>query len=301
VSRQEAREIVVDEQRKRFGRRTLLTFGVPTAAALAAGAVVAVGAIPGSDAKITACYAGPGGATVDDHFEPVGAMRIIDAATPSDPVLAQSSQYSCQDGETQITWNQNGPEGPTGPPGAAGGQGPAGARGPQGSPLVGVTSFGLDTSSSRIFLKLDGIMGESTDDKHKGEILVETAAIGVNPTTAVPNSGTGAGAGKVSFSTFSITRKIDKASAKLFTAAASGKHFANAVVSFAKPSSKGATDFIVYKLSDLTITRVLDGASGKGVPTEEVDFKFAKLAETVFDAKGKPTTVSYNLKATKTA
>ncbi|MCP6726322.1 type VI secretion system tube protein Hcp, partial [Klebsiella pneumoniae] len=48
-----------------------------------------------------------------------------------------------------------------------------------------------------MFLKLDGVTGESQDSKHKGEIHIESFSWGMNQTGA-SGSGGGGGAGKVS-------------------------------------------------------------------------------------------------------
>ena len=89
---------------------------VSTVALVAGGVAVAQASIPGSNGVITACY------------DKTGAVRIIDTA-----------KTSCGKGETALTWNEQGPAGPTGATGptgsagATGATGPAGATGPPGS------------------------------------------------------------------------------------------------------------------------------------------------------------------------
>jgi type VI secretion system secreted protein Hcp len=61
------------------------------------------------------------------------------------------------------------------------------------------------------FLKLDGIEGESKDDKHKNEIDVESWSWGETQTGA-SGFGGGGGAGKVSMQDFHFTMKMNKAS-----------------------------------------------------------------------------------------
>jgi hypothetical protein len=87
------------------------------AAALLVCGGVAYATIPSTGGVISACYAKSG-----------GALRVIDTA-----------QSSCGNGETQLNFNQTGPQGPkgdTGPQGAKGDPGPQGAKGdtgPQGA------------------------------------------------------------------------------------------------------------------------------------------------------------------------
>src|SRR5438045_1105038 len=80
-----------------------------TAAALAGG--VAYATIPDSAGVIHTCYS-----------KATGTWRPIDY--PSE---------KCKSGETQLDFNQRGPEGPAGPQGATGAQGLAGPVGPAGS------------------------------------------------------------------------------------------------------------------------------------------------------------------------
>jgi type VI secretion system secreted protein Hcp len=73
------------------------------------------------------------------------------------------------------------------------------------------------------FLKIDGIPGESLDQKHKGEIEVLSFAFGA-ANTGSPRGGGGGGAGKVAFNDFHFVHRLDKASPNLLLACANGKH-----------------------------------------------------------------------------
>lgn len=192
MSAEEANRIVQAVQRMRHSRRAL-QIALPTAAALGAGAAVAVGSIPSGDGTITGCYAGQHGAVLTVNgdgvvTEPAGALRVIDptntasnpAGAPPDPRVSSCDPQQ----ETQITWNQKGPAGPQGvtgpqgPAGTSGGQGPAGGQGAPGAPLIGGTTFGIDgAAGGSTFLKLDGIEGESTQKDHKGEIVIESFSL----------------------------------------------------------------------------------------------------------------------------
>jgi len=284
-----------------------LQIAFPTAAALGAGAAIAVGAIPGSNGTITGCYAGQNGAVLTVNgdgvvTEPAGALRVVDptltiggnpAGAPPDPLASKCEPQQ----ETQITWNQKGPPGPqgvtgqqglpgtpgtAGVPGASGG---AGAPGAPGSPLIGGTTFGISGNGST-FLKLDGIKGESTDKDHKGEIAIDGFALSAQGATQA--SGGGGGAGKVSIQSFSITKKLDKSSPLLFQAAATGKHIKDAVLSFARKAGGEQKTYLKFEFQSILISSVQDGgASGGGAPTEQVSFAFQKCKETFYDSKGK--------------
>jgi len=73
------------------------------------------------------------------------------------------------------------------------------------------------------FLKVDGIEGESKDDKHKGEIDLESWSWGASQAGTSPGGG-GGGAGKVSMQDFHFVMKVNKATPKLILACAKGDH-----------------------------------------------------------------------------
>lgn len=286
MSREEANRIARAVERARRSRRAALKVAIPTAAALGAGAALAIGAIPSGDGTITGCYiTNPDGARW-------GELRIIDPSQPATlPSGGQNQAGTCLGDEKTITWNQSGPQGPQGV------QGPAGAAGPAGRDLIGSTSFSLG-GTGRTFLKLDGIRGESTDKTHKGEIEISSFSIGTNG--AAHGSGGGGGAGKVSFSSFTITKQIDKASPLLFRAAATGKHFDKATVVFVRKAGRGQQEYLEYKLSQVLISSFQDGTSGSGRPTEQISFNFAKIEEVFLGSNGKPVQqVSINLSQNK--
>ena len=75
-----------------------------------------------------------------------------------------------------------------------------------------------------IFLKIDGVTGESKANGHVDEIEVFSFSLGASNPSSVAY-GHGSGAGKVDISSLSIQKQVDNASAKLFQNCASGKHF----------------------------------------------------------------------------
>jgi type VI secretion system secreted protein Hcp len=74
------------------------------------------------------------------------------------------------------------------------------------------------------FLKLDGILGESTDAKHKGEIQRLSFSWGSSNPGATGSASGGAGAGKVSITNFHFAATTSQASPLLFLATATRKH-----------------------------------------------------------------------------
>ena len=74
-----------------------------------------------------------------------------------------------------------------------------------------------------IFIRLDGITGESKDAKHNGWIDVLTISYDVSQSSSM-NVGGGGGVGRADFTPVTFGHHVDRASPALFKYCASGKH-----------------------------------------------------------------------------
>src|SRR4030042_5438875 len=99
------------------------------------------------------------------------------------------------------------------------------------------------------FLKIDGIKGESTDSKHKGEIQLQSFGWGVSNSAGGLSAAGGRGAGKASPSSFAIMKKQDVASASLFQACATGLHSKEMLVTVRKAGGE-QLEYLTYKFTD---------------------------------------------------
>jgi type VI secretion system secreted protein Hcp len=126
------------------------------------------------------------------------------------------------------------------------------------------------------FLRIDGIEGESTDSKHKGQIDVESWSWG--ETSSGSASGGGGGSGKVQIQDFAFTARLSKASPALLLACASGKHLKSAVLTGRK-AGKGQLEFLTFSLSDLLVSSYqAAGSEGDEVrPMDAVSLNFSKI------------------------
>ena len=96
-------------------------------------------------------------------------------------------------------------------------------------------------------------------------------------------SGSGAGAGKVTFNPFSITKKTDKASARLLKACITGQLIAKVTLELLPAVQKGtASPFLVVVLKDVFVSTISEaGNVHGGVPLEEIVFSFRSFQVTV--------------------
>jgi type VI secretion system secreted protein Hcp len=250
--------------------------GIPTVAALGAGSAIAVAAIPGDDGSINGCYS-----------KGNGDLRVVENAA------------DCRKQETPIKWSQRGPAGPQGEPGPKGDAGPAG---PAGTAAILVGGEALSAGTADAFLKLDGVPGESTDAKHKGEIELESFSFGVKQ-TGTGTVGGGGGAGKADFSSFSFDKLYDASSPKLFLGTASGEHFKSAVITFRKRGSE-QQEFLTYKFEDVQLEHYDQGGKEEPPLLEDVGFTARRIEisyrpQNADGSLGSPITATWDIASNK--
>jgi type VI secretion system secreted protein Hcp len=127
-----------------------------------------------------------------------------------------------------------------------------------------------------IFLALDGIKGESSDSKHKEAIEVLAWSWGLS-NSGTFHTGTGGGAGKSNFQDISITKHVDKATADLLYACASGKHLKKGTL-FVRKAGEKPLEYLIYTLESILVSSMSAGSSeGQERATESVTLNFAKV------------------------
>ena len=126
------------------------------------------------------------------------------------------------------------------------------------------------------FLKLDGIDGESTDVKHKGELVLESFGWGVSQLGGTPGGGGGGGAGKAQFQDLVFVHRTSKASPKLFLACATGQRLKSAILT-ARKAGKAPLEFLTIKLGDVLVSSFQETGTAGELPLETVSLAFAKL------------------------
>ena len=137
-----------------------------------------------------------------------------------------------------------------------------------------------DATGVDYFLNIDGIPGESLDEKHMGEINIESWSWGETQSTPrIAGGGGGGGAVKlkVQFSDFTFIHKLDKASPKLMLFCANGKHIKEALLTVRK-AGEHPVEYLKVKLSDVIVTSVNPaGSSSDIIPTEQVSFNYSQI------------------------
>jgi type VI secretion system secreted protein Hcp len=135
--------------------------------------------------------------------------------------------------------------------------------------------------SNDIFIKIDGILGESEDAAHPGEIQVANWGWKMSQQSSMM-SGSGGGPAKATVEDLVFFHKVDRASPNLMSYCLTGKHISKAVLTMRKAGGI-PLDFLRITMSDVIITGVEMSAS-----YEQVRMSFASVRQEYLlqDAQG---------------
>lgn len=129
--------------------------------------------------------------------------------------------------------------------------------------------------ASDMFLKIDGIKGESRDDKHKDEIDIQSWSWGAS-NAGSSHIGGGGGVSKANVQDLSFMKYTDKASTDLLLSCCNLKHYKEAKLTVRKAGEK-PVEYIKITMSDVVITSYSTSGSGDDRLLENVSLNFAKV------------------------
>ena len=147
--------------------------------------------------------------------------------------------------------------------------------------LAPIFLAGSLNAASDYLLEIDGIKGESKDERHPDTIEIESFSWGASNSGG--SAAGGGGTGKVSFQDLHFTTKISKASPILMLSCASGKHIPKAIL-FMRKAGSSLQEYYTIVLEDAYITSVKQAgqtssaSTGDDRPTEEVAFYYNKIS-----------------------
>ena len=150
-----------------------------------------------------------------------------------------------------------------------------------------------------MFMKLDGIKGESRDKTHGGEIDVLAWSWGLS-NSGTFHTGGGGGAGKANVQDLSFTKYVDAGSADLQLSCANGKHIAKGTLVVRKAGEE-PLEYIIIELSKILVSAVSTGGSGgEDRLVESVNLNFEEVHFTYWTqgeqgAKGESSEYKYNI------
>lgn len=120
------------------------------------------------------------------------------------------------------------------------------------------------------FIKIDGIPGECTDDKHKDWIEITSFNWALDqPASATSSNAGGSSAERVNITPLQFTHLFDKASPKLYEACCKGTHISEVTVHL----NRAGGDKMLYGeiiLKQVIVSSVSVAGSGDSFPVESV-------------------------------
>lgn len=157
-----------------------------------------------------------------------------------------------------------------------------------------------------IFIKINGIDGESPDSAHKDEIEVLNWNWQIKQESTM-HSGGGGGAGKAQVSDLEFEHFVDRASPNLMKYCLTGKHIPEAKLTVRKAGGN-PLEYLKITMTDVLVTKVApNGSSIDEVKVrEKISLSFAKVKQeyTVQNQQGGSggaVTAGYDIKANKEA
>ncbi|AKT33353.1 type VI secretion system tube protein Hcp [Pseudomonas syringae pv. actinidiae] len=136
------------------------------------------------------------------------------------------------------------------------------------------------------FLKIDGIPGESLDDKFKDWIEILSYTHGATQaTSATASSSGGASSERVNLSDFTVIKYVDKASPKAFESCCKGQHIKEVVLNLNRAGGDKLT-YMTITLEEVVISSVTflgnmpvagEAKAESDLPMEEIKFNFSRI------------------------
>ena len=159
--------------------------------------------------------------------------------------------------------------------------------------------------STDIFLRIEGITGESQDANHQGWINMDSFTWGAMQPGNMGVGG-GGGAGKVQYRDLTVQASIDKATPAIMRYLSNGKHVSKLEVSVCKAGGS-QIEYCRITLEDVLITNVIfHGTTQRDLIGISYQFQAAKVKNQYWEqsangGKGAESQSGWNIKENKEA
>jgi type VI secretion system secreted protein Hcp len=127
------------------------------------------------------------------------------------------------------------------------------------------------------FMKIDGIDGESTDEKHKNWVEILSYSIAMNQPASAASATGGRSAERVNISDLSVMKIVDKASPYLALHCCNGRHIKDVKLELCE-ASENKHKYMEIVMEDVIVSSYSPaGSAGGDKPSEGVTFNFRKI------------------------
>ena len=127
-----------------------------------------------------------------------------------------------------------------------------------------------------VFLRIEGIDGESTSEQHAGWHDVFSFSWGCSNAVS-PGAGGGGGAGRSTFSDLNVVKPSGKGSPGLMVFCAQGRHLPAVQLEVTRYSGEREVVVQRYELQDCSISSFQVAGDGDSAPTESLSLNFTKI------------------------
>jgi type VI secretion system secreted protein Hcp len=130
-----------------------------------------------------------------------------------------------------------------------------------------------------VYLQIDGIKGESQDDKHKDWIECESVSWGLHqPRSATSSTGGGHTAERVEIEEITFSKLADLSSPTLMQTCAMGKTIPKAKFEFMRADGNGVPiKYFEIELENVLVGAITPGLEAGSILGEHVSLKFSKV------------------------
>ena len=151
-----------------------------------------------------------------------------------------------------------------------------------------------------IYLRLDGIKGQTTAQGFEGQIEVSSFSHSVARPLALATGSTGAEVGPPALSEITLTKSTDASSAPLLKASLVGEPVATGRISFTRTDREVLFAYLWLDLANVWITSIAT-SSGGDLPVEQLTLHADRLTWSFDDPvdRDPPATVSFDLSLEK--
>ena len=134
-------------------------------------------------------------------------------------------------------------------------------------------------AQTNIYLKLEGIEGESVDETHQGWIELTQFTWGVN-TEATFEVGQGGQAKQSHIHVIAASKSCDKSTVVLWKNCTTGRHIPTGIISCMKLDGETRVEYLKIDLTDIMVKTVEWKGAAQDILTEDIGLVFAEFKQT---------------------
>ena len=131
--------------------------------------------------------------------------------------------------------------------------------------------------ASNIYIKIDGINGESTVEKYKDQIEAMNFSYSCYQPVSEARSGTIHTSGRANHGTFNFSKYTDISTADICAAMWVGKTISSAVITAVTNNGTDVIEYMQITLSDIVFSNFSLHGGGGSVSSEEISLSFSKI------------------------